>query len=103
MTIHDLQDEEGRVFAFEIENSDFGREKVCNLVQTIPGVRILRSPKKFLSELREEVFLEFEVGGKKFEAWEPFGDNSRYWIGPEPPQWCQEVVFVREAFLQHKP
>jgi hypothetical protein len=102
MTVHDLKDKDGRVFAFEIDNWRFGRESVCKLVQNIPGVRILRSPKTCLSKLREEVFLEFEVDGKKFEAWEAFGDNSRSWIGPEPPQWCEQVGLVRDAFLQYK-
>src|SRR5437879_1818550 len=102
MIVHDLTDKEGRVFAFEIENFRFSRKSVCKLVQSIPGARVLRSPKKFLSWFREEVFCEFEVHGKKFGAWEPFGDNSRYWIGPEPPKWCVEVGLVREVFLNHK-
>ena len=101
MIVYDLRDKEGRVFAFEIENSQFGRNSVCQLIQSFPGTHILRSPKKFLSWFREEVFCEFEVHGKKFMVLEPFGDNSRYWIGPEPPKWCEEVGFVREAFLRH--
>jgi hypothetical protein len=35
----------------------------------------------------EEVFCEFELDRFMFEVREPFEDNSRYWIGPEPARW----------------
>ena len=37
--------------------------------------------------------------GQRFLVEEPFGDNSRYWIGPEPPVWCEQIDVVRRAFL----
>jgi hypothetical protein len=72
MTIHELKDKEGRVFAFEIGNFLVSRRRVCRIVRSIPGVRILRTP-RFLSWLREDEFCEFELGGYKFKAWEPWG------------------------------
>ena len=95
MTIYDLKDKEGRIFAFEIDN--VGRECLCKIIRSFPEVHILREP-KFLSEMREDEFCEFEIRGQKFRAWEPFGDNSRYWIGPEPTKWCEQVNTVRELF-----
>jgi len=98
MITHDLKDKEGRDFAFEI--ASVGRQRLCRIVSSFPEARLLRTP-KFLSWWREEEFCEFEVGGQKFIVWEPFGDNSRYWIGPEPPHWCELMALVREFFRRY--
>ena len=100
MAIHDLIDQDGRLFAFEVDNSRLGRKKICKILTSIPGIQILRKP-IFMSEFREEVFCEFELNGLKFEVWEPFGDNSRYWIGPEPVLTTEQIKTVREAFVPH--
>ena len=103
MTVHELKDKDGRVFAFEVGNFLLSRRGVCRILRAIPGVRILRTP-RFLSWLSgEEVFCEFEVNGQRFEAWEPWGDSSVYWIGPEPPQWCEQVALVCDAFKRASP
>ena len=97
MKTYELLDTDGRVYAFEVNNSGLGRKGVCRVVETIPDATIIRRP-KFLSWFREEVFCEFDVDGKTFVAWEPYGDNSRYWIGPEPPRWLPQTQSVRDAF-----
>ena len=101
MDTYELLDEDGRMFAFEVNNAGLGRRGVCRVVETIPGAQITRRP-RFLSWFREEVFCEFSVNGKTFVAWEPFGDNSRYWIGPEPTEWLPLTQSVRDAFDSHK-
>jgi hypothetical protein len=93
MALHELKDKDGRVYAFEIDNLLVSKRRVCKIVRSIPGVRVL-----FFS--REDEFCEFEVDGQKFTVWEPWGDNSHYWVGPQPPQWCEQIALVREAFLQ---
>lgn len=98
MHVHDLMDETGRVFAFEVSNTIIGRGGACAIVKQIRGSKILRGP-RFLSWFREDEFCAFEVNGQRFVIEEPFGDNSRYWIGPEPPVWCAQVDTVRQAFL----
>lgn len=95
----DLLDKEGRLHAFEVENLLLGRRRVVKIVKTIPGVKITREPLRFLSWSREEEFCEFVVGDRRFVAWEPFGDNSRYWIGARPPGSCPELQIVRDAFI----
>src|SRR5260370_22735474 len=97
MKIPDLKDTEGRVFAFEVPNTLLTRREACKHVRSIPGARLLSGQK----ELRDEEFCLFELQGQRFKAWEPFGDNSRYWIGPEPPNWCEQVSVVRETFAHH--
>jgi hypothetical protein len=62
---------------------------------------------RWSSEENEE-FCEFEVDGVPFVAWEPWGDNSRFWVGPkakegQTPQWSPTVDRVRAAFRMARP
>src|SRR5690348_1395829 len=100
MKVFDLVDQQGRVFAFEVENLGLGRRGLCRVVQSIPGVQLLSTPRSF-SWFREEVFCQFSLGGATFEAWEPFGDNSRYWVGPKPVVYSPEIKTIRAAFVAH--
>jgi hypothetical protein len=98
MNAYDLKDESGRMFAFEVDVTLRGRRAVCSAIRAIPGVTVTKMP-RLLSWLREETFCEFEVGGVAFQALEPFGDSSRYWIGPkDSPCWHPEIEVVRQAF-----
>jgi len=97
MRLFEQHDEDGRVFAFEVKDFFLARPRIYRLVAKIPGARVKRKPKLF-SSLREEVFCEFELEGVTFVAWEPFGDNPRYWIGPEPARWVPQIEKVREFF-----
>ena len=106
MHTYDLKDEQSRVYAFEVGNFLLTRLGLYRLVRRIPGCRVTRRPTAFMqwsSEDNDE-FCEFEVDGMPFVAWEPWGDNSRYWVGPkvkegQAPQWSPTVDRVREAFL----
>ena len=96
MKVYDLHDKEGRVFAFQIENVVIGRREVCYVASRIPGATLLRRPVRFLSWFRESTFCEFELEGVRFSADEgPWGDDSRYWVGPEPPRWVPQLQVVR--------
>ena len=101
MQVYDLRDSEGRTFAFEVPNVFLGRRGLCRVVKTIPGASFVRKP-KLLSWFREDVFCEFTVDGEAFEAEEPYGDNSRYWVGPRPPRWLPQTERVRDAFARFK-
>lgn len=97
MVLHELRNAAGQVFAFEIDH--VGRRKVLRIIRTIPGVQLIRTP-AVLSSLREEDFCEFDIGGARFLASEPFGDNSRLWIGPkaEGNTAHPELEIVKETF-----
>ena len=94
MRVHDHLDNQGRIFAFEVAN--IGRRAICYVAEQVPDVHILRVP-----GLRSrDQFCEFEINGRLFVIEEPFGDNSRYWVGPEPPSWCEEINVVRNTFVK---
>lgn len=97
MRVYDLPDKEGRTVAFEVNNFFLWRWGVIRIISRIPGARITWRPS--LSWFSPEVFCKFELDGIAFEAWEPFGDSSRYWIGPDPVHWVPQIEKVREAFL----
>ena len=102
MRTYDIRDASGKVFAFEVGNLLLSRRRACDVVRTIPGAIIL-SEARFRLFSNDDVFCQFELDGQRFKIWEPFGDNSRYWVGPEPPRWCEQVAVVREAFSRFKP
>jgi hypothetical protein len=99
--VFELRDAEGKVFAFEVDAA-LGRRGLCRLVSKISGVRLLAKPRLF-SWFKEEAFCSFQLGGVTFEALEPFGDNSRYWVGPKPVQFAPQINLVRAAFERHTP
>lgn len=99
MRVYDILDEQGRVFAFEVNNFLLGRKRVCSMLLKIPGVRMIRVSK---SASRLDEFCEFEIEGQSFQIWEPWGDSSRFWIGPRSKHWCPQVSIVRGFFVARR-
>jgi len=91
----------GEAFAFEVGSIFISRRRLCKILGRIAGVRILRSPLP-LSGFREEEFCEFELNGELFAAWEPYGDNSRFWIGPASGTPSKSIQVLIDAFRNHR-
>jgi hypothetical protein len=100
MKIHEIHDAEGRLLAFEVDNAFIGRSTVASIVRTINGAELLELHRSWW---RVDEFCRFRIAGVEFRVWEPFGDNSRYWVGPEPPHVCPETSMVRGAFEAYEP
>jgi hypothetical protein len=107
---YDLKDKEGRVCAFEVGNFLLTRGGLCRLVRRIPECRVTRRPSPLMrwSSEENEEFCEFEVDGVPFAACEPWGDNNRFWVGPnvkegQTLQWSPAVDRVRAAFRMARP
>jgi len=96
--VYDIRDRDGRVFAFEVDNTFFARVELAAVISGIPGVQVTKKPRRLSSEDR---FCEWRLGNIMFAAEEPFGDNNRFWIGPiAPTGWVPEIEIVRAAFLR---
>src|SRR5690606_34040312 len=67
------------VFAFEIKNFWISKSKIANVLRSIEGVSDVSARKLFERRSHEIEFLYF---GRRCVVTEPFGDSSRYWIGP---------------------
>ena len=104
MQIYPIRATDDRIAAFEVSNLRLGRRGALRIVQSIPGATIIKKP-RFFSWPREDVFLRFALGGTQFEIEEPYGDNSRYWIGPagngtdaQDLAWHPAMDPIRSAF-----
>jgi hypothetical protein len=98
--IHDLNTEDGRLRALEVTNTFLSRGRACRIVEKIPGAQLVRKPRLFRDS---DAFCEFTLAGGTFFIEEPFGDNSRYWIGSKGPTQTQSssLLQLRAAFARH--
>lgn len=75
MRTYPLLDDQGWLVAFNV-SSLLGRRLARRVAAEISGARIVST------NLREDRFCVFEIGSSQFAIEEPFGDNSRFWVGP---------------------
>lgn len=81
MNIYPLTREDGYIFAFEISNAYIRPRTIAEVLGHIDEVSEISLRKAFTNS--SDVHLRFKYKGIDFQVWEPFGDSSRYWIGPE--------------------
>ena len=95
-----LRDEHNEVVAFEIRSSYFVSSRgVAKYFSRCPGVSITKVRRLFA--LGDEVHAQFSFKGESFDVWEPFGDNSRFWVGPSSDSGRRrECIDELEAYVQ---
>ena len=69
------------VRAFEIENVYIGLKQISELLKSVSGVSDVRMRKLFSGN--SVIHIEFSYLDTDCIVWEPYGDSSRYWIGPK--------------------
>ncbi len=80
MKTYPLLNDADKVIGFEVSNLFFpSSASVSRFFAKCPGVQITRQRKMF--ESGNEIHVELVLEGTTFIVWEPFGDNSRYWVG----------------------
>jgi len=71
-----LRRNDGEIFAFEIYASGLWTGSLARLLRRTSGVtnvrRVFDGDNRLVFKVRDEAFVVFE----------PFGDNSGYWVGP---------------------
>jgi hypothetical protein len=87
--------------AFEIENVYVTRRGIARFLAREPGISGIRLRGRIFSA--DDIRLEFKYVGRHYVVWEPYGDNSRYWIGPEDDQDRGDVIEVRGMFERYRP
>ena len=93
---------QGRVVYFEVPNVVLSRRAACKLVSRVPGVSLTTWPCLWPFG-GDDVFCTFELDGKHFELWEPYGDNSRFHVAAKPLESCDALQHLRSAFQEHRP
>jgi hypothetical protein len=99
MHVRDLPSLEGKTRAFEISNLLLTRSRACKVAEAIPGAKIMKRSRLFRDT---DEFCIFTIGPDEFAIEEPYGDNSRYWIGTKDGEPSQSLPLVRRAFEEHK-
>ncbi len=100
MKTYENHNADGVLQSFEVPNSALSRRAVVRILKSVPDLKILREPKIILSWFREDVFCEFEFAGVRYQVEEPFGDNSRFWVGGS--ETTEEFEIVANAFRKAK-
>lgn len=101
MKTYDVLRANGGVHGFEIDSPYITVNQSASVLKRIAGVSDVRVRKAF-SEF-EDVHIRFTFRNVECVIWEPFGDNSRYWIGPEKPEIQVDVSALREGFERYQP
>jgi hypothetical protein len=98
-----LTDDSGAIYAFEVGNAFLSPREIARLVKSSLGASITAGPQGFASA--DDMRLRFHYAGTEFEVFEPFGDNSRYWVGPagEKPIRVPEIDKLHNIFLAYRP
>jgi hypothetical protein len=105
MDIFPLTRLSGAVYAFEIENAYISLRTVAKILRTVPGVSHVETVSWFVRLFAaKESRATFQFHNHEFVVCEPFGDNSRFWIGPRNPESSAvEIEPLQRAFLRHRP
>ena len=91
-----------RAFAFEVENIYISPTTAARLVATVDGVTEVELRKTFAKS--SDVHVEFKYRGQPYIVWEPFGDSSRYWIGPkEEANDAADAALLETVFKRYRP
>lgn len=89
-----------RSLAFEIENAYISTVTIARLLANAEGVTDVRPRKMFAKSC--DVHIEFKYLGQPYIVWEPYGDNSRYWIGPEDQaEGVADITKLEDVFKRY--
>ncbi len=102
MQTYPIMDKQGYPFAFEIENAYVGTRAISRLLESLNGVSAVRA--RTLFGKWEDVHIWFQYKDRDYVVLEPYGDSSRYWIGPkEASEKALDVGDIENVFKQYCP
>ena len=91
-----------QLFAFEIDNIYINLSMVAKLLLNVNGVTCVQLRRIF--EKSPDIHINFRYLGQPYIVWEPYGDSSRYWIGPVNSASCKnDIADLDRAFKEYAP
>jgi len=101
MKTYTQRNEEGKLVGIEIANSFISSHGMSRFIQRIKGSEMLQIRSLFSAD---EIHVRFKFAGVKFIVWEPYGDNSRLWVGPDDDESVseKELAELRNCFEHTK-
>jgi hypothetical protein len=100
-TFHEVDDTTGKIVAFEIENVYISPSTVASVLSGVKGVSDVRRRRIF--SVWDEVHVRFRYRDAECVVREPFGDNSRFWVGQEDVVEAVDMSEIERAFIKHRP
>jgi hypothetical protein len=92
-----LRRDDGSVHAFEIGNAFISMGAIRRMLSSVDGVTSIK--RQFRSDDR----LTFSFNGVPWVVHEPWGDNSRYWVGPtEAKDHGFDVAPIHDVFARYR-
>jgi hypothetical protein len=91
----------GKALGFEIEVAYASLRSVARVLSGVDGVIDIRRRRPFSTW--DEIHIRFRYQGAECVVWEPFGDNSRYWIGQEDSPSPVHLGDLETAFKNYNP
>ena len=97
MKTHPILRADGSMLAFEVTSAWISFRPLFKILRSVDGITNAR--RNYFNENR----LTFLFCGQPFVVNEPWGDNSRYWVGPKQPDQCSiDVGRINKAFNDYK-
>lgn len=90
-----------KIFAFEIDNTWVSVAGVAKVISAVNGVSTVKRRRLF--SFPDDIHITFMYLGTPYIVWEPWGDNSRYWIGPDDIKdgYMQNIAQLENAFKDY--
>jgi hypothetical protein len=97
MKTYPIKREDFTLHAFEIENTYISMSAIKKILKSVSGVTSIK--RQLFSDDR----LVFKYNNEDWVVNEPWGDNSRYWIGPKNVEnHTLDVTPINEAFNKYE-
>jgi hypothetical protein len=100
-TYPSIDEGRGYMVAFEIEMVYTSLRSIAGVLSGIAEVTNVRVRRIF--ESSGDIRIWFRYQRIECVVLEPFGDNSRYWIGPKNSKDAFDIRNVEEAFEKYRP
>jgi len=101
MQTYPINDEAGNPFAVEVDVAFCSIQNLAKTIGSVDGVTDVEVCKLFSGE--RDVRAKFRYLGDEFVVVEPFGDNSRYWIGPVSENLRTDVSSIEKKIRAYMP
>jgi len=101
-TYPNVDERNGKQFAFEVESSYIGVKAIARVLSSVTGVTDVAIRRPFATGWGENR-ARFKFKGRDFVVWEPHGDSSRYWIGPQREDDRIDITALEGAFRSYNP
>ena len=97
MKTYPIKREDGSIHAFEIPSTWISMHAIKKILSSIPGVTSINR------KLNSDDRLEFMYNNEAWVVNEPWGDNSRYWIGPiNTDNHSISATSINSAFVEYQ-